>query len=163
MPESDSNLSDFQRECIDLFVHGAAAFALPKSFGEIYGLLFSTEKPLPMDEVVARLQISKGSASQGLRWLKDVGAVRSIYVEGDRRDHYVAEIELRRLASGFLREQVQPHLESGSERLRRLEQTTKVAENGERKFQQARATKLKNWFRFSNVVLPVLQKLTVKF
>jgi len=109
------------------------------------------------------LSISKGSASQGLRWLKEVGAVQTTYVEGDRRDHYIAVVELRRLASGFLREQVQPHLESGAERLRRLEQTVKLAKNGERKFQQTRASKLHNWLKFSGVILPLLQKFAVKF
>lgn len=157
-------LNAFQRECIDFFVHGTAVFSLPRSFGEIYGLLFSTSEPLSMDEIMARLRISKGSASQGLRWLKAVGAARSVYVEGDRRDHFVAEVELRTLASGFLREQIQPHLESGSERLRRLEQTLDAGK-GTRppEFEAARMRKLKTWLKFSNFVLPVLQKLTADY
>lgn len=163
MPSDPPILTAFQRDCIDLFVHGAAAFSLPKSIGEIYGLLFSTEEPLPMDEIISRLQISKGSASQGLRWLRDVGAVRTVYVEGDRRDHYTPVVELRRLASGFLREQVQPHLESGADRLKRLEETVKQSANGHREFQLERTGKLRNWLKFSGMILPLLQKFAVKF
>ena len=36
---------------------------------------FSSERPLSMDEIIARIGISKGSASQGLRQLEELGVV----------------------------------------------------------------------------------------
>ena len=99
-------LAPFQQECINFFVHAAQALSVPRSVGEIYGLLYSSGEPLTMDDVVERLSISKGSASQGLRTLRDIGAVRTTYVAGDRRDFFVAETELRKLAFGFLRESI---------------------------------------------------------
>src|SRR6201994_3494474 len=88
-------LGPFQHECINLFVHAAQMLSIPRSVGEIYGLLYSSQEPLAMDEVIDRLSMSKGSGSQGLRWLRDIGAVRTSYVAGDRRDFFVAETELR--------------------------------------------------------------------
>ena len=60
---------------IDLFLNAANSFGLPKSYGQIYGLLFCRDEPLAMDEVMDLLHISKGSASQGLRALRQLGAI----------------------------------------------------------------------------------------
>ena len=67
------------------------------------------------------LQISKGSASQGLRALRQLGAVSTVFASGDRKERFVAEIRLRKLVSGFLREQADPHLEKGMARLKQIE------------------------------------------
>lgn len=160
--ESDApRLSAFERECIDVFVRAAQVLAVPRSIGEIYGLLFASAEALSMDAVVQRLAISKGSASQGLRFLRDVGAVRAEYVPGDRRDHFVAETELRRLAAGFLREQVRPHLDSGANLLGRLDSAAAVADNP--RFAAGRVRKLRRWHRFGGQVLPLLLRVAEKF
>lgn len=156
-----AGLSAFQRECVEVFVRAAQVLAVPRSIGEIYGLLFASPKPMPMDELVRQLSISKGSASQGLRWLRDAGAVRAEYVSGDRRDHFVAETELRQLAAGFLREQVQPHLESGSRFLGRLDAA--IGASDDPKFAAARVKKLRRWHRFGGQVLPLLLRVAEKF
>ena len=62
-----SSMSEADRRIVDLFVDGVRVIGLPKSIGEIYGLLFVSRDPLSLDDLVARLGISKGSASQGLR------------------------------------------------------------------------------------------------
>ena len=109
-------------EGIDFFVRLMNMMGLPRSVGEIYGLLYFSEKPLPMDAVASRLGISIGSASQGLKNLRTLKAVRSMYVAGDRRDHYLAESEFRRLFSNFMKDEIMPHLESAKERIRRMEE-----------------------------------------
>ncbi|MDA8806883.1 hypothetical protein N9N55_06635, partial [Opitutales bacterium] len=55
-------LDDWESAVIDLFLNAANSFGLPKSYGQIYGLLFCRDHPLAMDEVMELLQISKGSA-----------------------------------------------------------------------------------------------------
>jgi DNA-binding transcriptional ArsR family regulator len=49
---------------------------VPKSVGQIYGLLYSSREPLSFSDIVERLEISKGSASQGLQLLRSLGAVK---------------------------------------------------------------------------------------
>ena len=66
-------LDDWEVAVIDLFLNAANSFGLPKSYGQIYGLLFCRDQPLAMDEVMELLQISKGSASQGLACLAPIG------------------------------------------------------------------------------------------
>lgn len=158
-PASDSGLSGFQRECINLFVHGAQILSIPRSIGEIYGLLYATAEPLPMEAIMERLGISKGSVSQGLRWLREVGAVRATYVTGDRRDHYEAETELRKLAGGFLREQIEPHLGNGGDYLARLALEAGRVHPAESRFVEERITKLKRWYRLTERALPLFLRI----
>ena len=114
-------LDEWEIAVIDLFLNAANSFGLPKSYGQIYGLLFCRDQSLAMDEIMKLLQISKGSASQGLRALRQLGAVSSVFEPGDRKERFVAEIRLRKLVGGFLREQADPHLEKGVARLQQIE------------------------------------------
>lgn len=157
-----AGLSDFQRETIRMFVNASRVLSIPRSIGEIYGLLYSTEQPLHLDQVVELLEISKGSASQGLRWLRAIGAVHTAYVDGDRRDHFVAETELRRLVFGFIRENVDPHINRGPDYLDRLAVAAESLSGDSLKFATGRITKLKRWHKFASTILPMFLRLAQK-
>ena len=110
-------MNKVELEIISIFVRLADLLNLPKTVGEIYGLLFISEDPMCLDDLMNKLKISKGSTSQGLKILRSFGALKKIYIPGDRKDYYLAEDSLRKIANGFANEQIQPHLESGRERL----------------------------------------------
>ena len=149
-----------EAQVIQIFVDGVKVLGLPRSFGEIYGLLFITPKPLSLDDLVERLGISKGSASQGLRSLKGLGAVRETTAENSRRCYYEADIELKRLVGGFIREQVRPHLESGQSKIGRLKKSAAEDESPElREFYRGRVKQLEHWMQKGRFVLPLLQKV----
>lgn len=153
-------LDPWERQVVAIFVDGVRVLGLPRSIGEIYGLLFISESSLSLDDLVRRLQISKGSASQGLRLLKSLGAVREAEGGVERRTYYEPAIELKRLAGGFIREQIRPHLESGKTKIGRLAITTRdIADPVRRKFLSERVERLETWMRRGGKVLPVLQKL----
>ena len=154
------SLGPLEAQVIQVFVDGGKVLGLPRSIGEIYGLLFISPDPLSLDDLVERLGISKGSASQGLRSLKGLGAVREITLEGSRRCHYQADIELKRLVGGFIREQVRPHLESGQSKIGRLiEVAAEEADPERHEFLHGRVKQLEYWIKKGRVVLPLLQKV----
>lgn len=147
---------------VDVFVDGVRVLGMPRSIGEIYGLLFISRSPLSLDDLVFRLNISKGSASQGIRTLKSLGAVREANGNGgaERRTYYEPAVELKRLVGGFIREQIRPHLESGKTKIGRLAETASKIEDPEhRKFLSGRVERLDQWMRSSGKVLPILQKI----
>ena len=153
-------LDPLERQVVDVFVDGVRVLGLPRSIGEIYGLLFISRNPLSLDDLVHRLRISKGSASQGLRMLKSLGAVREAAGGAERRTYYEPAIELKRLAGGFIREQLRPHLESGKTKINRLALTARDIDDPEhRKFIADRVDRLETWMISGGRVLPVLQKL----
>jgi HTH-type transcriptional regulator, glycine betaine synthesis regulator len=132
-PSVVSPLQDLEMEVLEFFVRGAQLLGLPRSMGEIYGLLYLSTEPLSMEQIVQRLKISTGSASQGLKQLRGFRAVRTVYVPGERRDYYVAEEELRKVLTGFVQEEIRPHLESGRERLARMDDLAAQLADGEHK------------------------------
>src|SRR5579862_6810142 len=101
-----ARLTPLETEGVALFVQLCRLLGQPPSLGEIYGLLFVSARPLPLDELIARLAISKAYGSQGLKFLRNFGAVRMVYKPGDRRVHYEAVAELRSLATRFLHDQI---------------------------------------------------------
>ncbi len=152
-------LTTLQIEIISVFVNLMQVLGMPKSAGEIYGLLFASTTPISSEEISTTLEISSGSVSQGLRMLRSLGAVRTVYVPGDRRDHYLAETDLHKLAGGFLRENIEHHLLNGEERLSRLHQLVSHAgptEDPAREFLGERVAMLKAWNQRARVVLPMV-------
>lgn len=159
MLHSQNTLSEIEVEIIDLFVNLLHFAGLPKSAGEIYGLLFASAKPMIFEEITVKLDISSGSVSQGLRLLRSLNAVRTAYVAGDRRDHYVAETDLHKLAAGFLRGNIEQHLVSGEERLARLNNLLTHCEsipNSSHEFLETRVETLRGWSQRARAILPMV-------
>ena len=150
--ESQNTISPIERELIDYFVNAAQSFGLPKSYGEIYGLYFASETPLALDDVIERLKLSKGSASQGIRFLKSINALNSVYLPGDRRDHYTAETSLRKIADGFIKERIRPQLGNSTERLKAL----KESQRSSHLKKQLRT--LESWSKKGELILPFVTK-----
>jgi len=155
-------LSPFQTEAVALCVRVASVISLPRSFGEIYGLLLSTKAPLSLDEIMARLQMSRGSAFEGLRSLRDLGAVKLVYIPGVRKDHFAAETSLRKLATSFLRDRVQPHLDNGLHHLDAIKDSIET-DSPDREFELGRLTQIQSWHKFLKKVLPLVKALAGKF
>ena len=156
-------LDEWEIAVIDLFLNAANSFGLPKSYGQIYGLLFCRDQPLAMDEVMELLQISKGSASQGLRALRQLGAISSVFEPGDRKERFFAEIRLRKLVGGFLREQADPHLEKGVGRLKQIEALLENLDNKDSLQRGARRHEiLSGWHRQMSRLLPWVKMIVGK-
>ena len=151
-------LTSLETEVIGLFVHLARLLNIPKSVAEIYGLLFIAPEPLAMEDIIGRLNLSKGSASQGLKLLRGLGAVQVVYVGGKRNDHYEAETELRKLVNGFLKDKLEPHFHTGGERLSRIETLAKEAVSTNGDIVLARLEKLKSWEQTGREFLPMALK-----
>jgi DNA-binding transcriptional regulator GbsR (MarR family) len=152
-------LNSVEVEVIHLFIQFAGALGQPRSVAEIYGLLFASEKPLDMDALIERLNLSKGSASQGLKYLLDLGAVRKVYVAGERRTHYEAVSELRKLAGRFLRQQVLIHFEESESRLDQIAAQSAKLSDGQRRHITERVRQLRRWQRSGRRLMPLMLKI----
>jgi DNA-binding transcriptional regulator GbsR (MarR family) len=151
-----TSLSELEVEAIEMFINFLRLIGLPKSVGEIYGLLFVAPRPLAMDDIMERLDLSLGAASQGLKLLRSFGAVRVVYERGDRRDHYVADLELSRFATVFIKEELQPRMETANERIRRMEQSLAELPPKERRATAQRIQRLKHWIDKGQKIIPWL-------
>lgn len=152
-------LTPMETEVIQLFVQFSRAVGQPKSIGEIYGLLFVSQQALTLDDLAERLQLSKGSASQGLKYLRELGAVRAVEMPNARRVHYEAVAELRNLAGNFLDQQVSTHFSDSSARLDRIQAQaqTLTGESGKHALERVRL--LQSWERNGRRILPFLLEM----
>jgi HTH-type transcriptional regulator, glycine betaine synthesis regulator len=144
---SNEAQSALERELVAIFSDLADLFGNPRSHGAIYGLLFSSERPLSMEDIMARIGISKGSASQGLRQLEEFGAVARARQNGERTHVYTARIELKPLLAGFLHKRLAPRLTSGAVRLQRLEKLLPMLPSNFRPIARLRLQRITKWHK----------------
>lgn len=150
-------LAEWESATIEVFVRAVDLIGFPRSVGEIYGLLFCAQEPVSFDDLVERLKISKGSVSQGLKLLRQLGAVRVHYIAGSRKDHYEPELSMKRLVQGFIRDQFRPHIESGNERLDQIERLIEqVADSGARRHAIQRLDTLRVWHKRTRKLVPII-------
>ena len=161
LPETN-RFSLIEKEILELFVQLAAVISYPRSIGELYGILFISPDPMCTDDLIERLGMSKGSASQGLKVLRTLGAIKTVYIPGDRRGHYQAELNVRKIISGFMRQQVAPNLAEAHERLERIDELLKSDGDPNRDWLALRLRDLHRWSKNSEKLAPLVAKLLVK-
>lgn len=72
---------------------------------------------LSLDDVVAHLGISKASASNGTRQLLSWGAIRQVWVQGERKDYFEVVADLGTLLRARYSDFLKPRLDSTGRRL----------------------------------------------
>lgn len=150
---------------ISVFTDLSELFGNPRSYGQIYGLLFASEEPLTGEEIGRRLGISRGSISQGLRQLEAFGAIIREKNNGVRQARYRAKLEMKLLISGFLKERAIPRLETTEARIKTLQHSlaaltlkskTQVSSLSSMRF---RLDRLAKWHRSARTLLPIARKI----
>jgi len=106
------HLNEVESAIIEIFIRATKILGYPKSIGEIFGLLYISPNPLCMEDIIQKLGISLGAASQGLKILKSMRAVKTNHPIGQRREFYLAETQLDELIGRYLREEFEGHLYS---------------------------------------------------
>jgi HTH-type transcriptional regulator, glycine betaine synthesis regulator len=159
---SSTSMSELEREAIDMFINFLRLIGLQKSVGEIYGLLFVSSRPLCMEEVMTRLNLSLGAASQGLKLLRSVGAVKAVYSPGDRRDHFAADLELSKFATVFIKEELQPRIERALQRIQNMEALLAEMPATERQLTRQRLDRLRHWLQKGERMLPWALRFLVR-
>jgi DNA-binding transcriptional regulator GbsR (MarR family) len=81
-------LDRIEQEFVGLWRSMGSLWGISPTMAEIHGLLYITGAALSMDDIMARLEISRGNASMNLSKLAEWGLVRRVHKRGDRRDYY---------------------------------------------------------------------------
>ncbi|MEP7290585.1 MAG: hypothetical protein ABI835_02330 [Chloroflexota bacterium] len=80
-------------------------FGFSKVMGQIFGAMLMSDRPLCLDDLVERLEISKASASVNMHTLETLGMVRQVWVRGTtgRRKFYSAETDFWQIITNVLK------------------------------------------------------------
>lgn len=110
-PETQRILHESQERFIALWGQMASSWGIPRSMAEVHALLYLSDETLNTDDMMARLDISRGSASMTLRSLLDWGVISRVHRRGDRKEYFSAEQDVWKLFRTILRERKKREIE----------------------------------------------------
>jgi DNA-binding transcriptional regulator GbsR (MarR family) len=153
----DPEVARFEDSMVTFFVDAADLLGVPKSVAAIYAICFAAPEPLSFADIEQRLDISKGSISQGVRVLREVGALKSLSRPGDRREFFEPDLELRKLIVHWLDARVQKHLNVGQDRLQSLAKGVPGGSPRGNRVLRERLDSLQSWHDKTRAVLPMVK------
>lgn len=86
--ELAGRLDEVEDRFVDLWDTMSALWGITPTMARIHGLLYITGAALSMDDIMARLAISRGNVSMNLSKLVEWGLVRRVHKRGKRKDYY---------------------------------------------------------------------------
>jgi DNA-binding transcriptional regulator GbsR (MarR family) len=96
-----------------------------RNMGRVWAVLYLSPEPLTAQDLRDLLRLSSGAVSMILNDLSRWGVLRKVWIQGDRRDHFAAEVQLWRMISRVLSErekaEIVVFLETCEEALKFLE------------------------------------------
>lgn len=104
-------VAEAQERFIAAWGQMGSAWGISRTMAEIHALLYITGDALNTDEVMERLQISRGNASMSLRALQDWGIVTRVHRRGDRKEYFETERDVWALFKTIARERKKRELD----------------------------------------------------
>ena len=84
------NLTPLAQSFVMHFGEMGSRWGINRTVGQIYALLFVSEKPLNADEIAETLAFSRSNVSMGLKELDSWNLIRLRHLPGDRREYFSA-------------------------------------------------------------------------
>ena len=100
-----------------------------RSVAQIHALLYLADRPLHAEEISESLRLARSNVSTALRELQAYGIVRRSHVAGDRRDQFVAELDLWEMLMRISAERKRREIDPTIAFLAELEERIALREN----------------------------------
>ncbi len=124
LDHDEDNQNPSLRKAQDLFVlewgRMSSSWGINRTMAQIHALLFVVGVPLEVNEIMDRLQISRGNASMNLRELMDWGIVRRFRQPGDRKDTYYSETDPYQMFLRVVRERKRREVDPTADAIREV-------------------------------------------
>lgn len=102
----DDRLRAVQDRFIASWGQMGSVWGISRTMAEVHALLYITGEPACTDDLMERLEISRGNASMSLRALVDWGVVSRTHRRGDRKEYFVAEQDVWAMFRAIVRERM---------------------------------------------------------
>ena len=97
--DGSSRLSDAEASVSDVVGRLMEFWGFKRNMGRLWAVLYLSPDPLSAEDLRQSLQLSSGAISMTLSELSRWGVVRKVWVQGERKDFYAAEVQLWRMIS----------------------------------------------------------------
>ncbi|MCU0438191.1 MAG: transcriptional regulator [Raineya sp.] len=88
-----------------------SSWGISRTMAQIHALLLVSSEPLSADDIMEKLQISRGNTNMTVRELIDWGLVYKEIIVGERREFFVAEKDMWQVSRCILRERKKRELD----------------------------------------------------
>lgn len=107
-------LPPLSRQFVAHFGEMGSRWGINRTVGQMYALIFISQRPLNADEIAEALEFSRSNVSMGLKELQSWRLVRLKHQPGDRREYFEAPSDVweifRVLAEERRRREIEPTL-----------------------------------------------------
>lgn len=114
MPGSESQpvaIAEAQDSFVSAWGQMGGAWGISRTMAEVHALLYITGVEMNTDEIMDRLQISRGNASMSIRALLDWGIVSRTHKRGDRKEYFSADQDVWSMFRAIVRERMKREVE----------------------------------------------------
>lgn len=162
MASSAAGLSPAEKALTETVGRLIEFWGFSRHMGRIWSLLYLSPAPLTAQDLRAKLGISAGAVSTTVTELQRWGVLRKVWVAGDRKGHFAAEVNLWKMISRVMSErergEIVAAIEGFEEALRLLAEEKRGAADDRRRIveQTARVQQLLELARLGRSLLEAL-------
>lgn len=146
----------------------ASYWGISRTMAEIHALCFVSTEPVCTDDVMEKLQVSRGNASMNLRSLVDWGLIQREHIRGDRKEYFTALTDVWQLFETIVRQRRRREVEPILETINRCRDMTardaggKAAQNAEARAFSKRLDDMQNFLEAIGTMVDLLMKVGPK-
>lgn len=159
----DKNLQAVRDSVVEGLGQLTDFFGFSPVMGHLYGALLMSPQPLSLDDLEEIVVKSKASVSMNMRALERWNMVREVWVKGDRRKFYEAEIDLWKIVASILesreRREVSTALAVLDDNAKQLQQSQPSLSEEDREladYYLDKVQQMQAFFRFAQMAMELL-------
>jgi len=127
---TDQKLRNAQDTFIRRWGEMGQTWGINRTMAEIHALLYICGTPLCTDDVMERLNISRGNSSMSLRALCDWGIIRRLHKRGERREYFESLTDVWEIFSIIAAERKRREMDPVLETIKQCQQMLEEASLG---------------------------------
>lgn len=116
------NLEDAKKQFIASWGAFGTHWGINRTMSQIHALLLVSPDPLSQDDIMAKLNVSRGNANMNIRELIDWGLVDRVIIPGERKEYFSAEKDIWKVSTQIVKERKKRELDPMLKLLDQLEQ-----------------------------------------
>ncbi len=130
-----------------------STWGINRTMAQIHALLLISNDPLSADDIMARLQISRGNVNMNVRELISWGLAQKEIITGERKEFFIAEKDVWTIAKRIARERRKREIEPVLNILEDLENASIESSESESKEFKKQVTELRKFTETADRIL----------
>jgi DNA-binding transcriptional regulator GbsR (MarR family) len=156
---SEDDRAAARERVIETMEQSAEVYGLSRSAGRIYGVLYFSEEPLSIPELVDETGYAKSTISNVTRTLTRVGLIHRRSSEGGgRRVHYTAEREIWYILQDVFQQYVQREIQTTLRTIQRAQ--AQLPDDGETETETERIEELRDTYEDLQEIVTLASNFT---